>query len=380
MVFQRQALLWALIRLAAVGLLILPAARETANDLALYAGWLPQLASGQRPADQLWQYPVGFALLLGGLGTLGIGVPGLVLVNLAADLGILWLLRGTRGGTYWALAAAFVGPLMLMRMDSVATLLAVLGVMVAADRWRLSGVALGLGASMKLWPGVLLLVAPRQRWISRVAIAGMTVGLSALCAWLVFGAGPLLGTQGRRGLQVESLAAWPFMAARAAGLPVEVAFRNGAYEVVGAAPDLIAVLLTPISLALTLGLWGLIRRGVLADCREISSVLLVAVLLLSSRVLSPQFDVWLLALVALAMSRAVLPTLLVPAATGTALAAQVLYPYCYPDFLAGGLAGLVVQTLRLALLFVVLVAAGGAARRRDSAVSGEALSPVVTPG
>ena len=50
----------------------------------------------------MWQYPGGFALLLAGLGYIGVGIPGLFIANLIADVGVMALVRGTSGAWLWA--------------------------------------------------------------------------------------------------------------------------------------------------------------------------------------------------------------------------------------------------------------------------------------
>ena len=162
-----------------------------------------------------------------------------------------------------------------------------------------------------------------------------------------------MANQSRRGLQVESLAAWPFMVARAFGAPVELVIRNGCTEVAGPIADATAALLVPVTglILATLGMWSWrhLRPAGIYEAGAHSLTIIMA-LLLCSRVLSPQFIVWPLGLCGLMLKVRAVPRPLVACLLGSALLAQVLYPHAYLDFLDGGPIGLVIQSARLVLL------------------------------
>ena len=81
-------------------------------------------------------------------------------------------------------------------------------------------------------------------------------------------------------------------------------------------------------------------------------------LMVTSRVLSPQYNVWLVGMAALvwAAGSPRMRTATIPVAV-TAIAAQVLYPFSYIDIIEGGLIGVAVQTVRIVALLAAMVLA-----------------------
>ena len=366
MSFTRTLLLYLLVRLLVLGELLLPDGQYISGDLGIFAGWSRQIAAGTIPATDAWQYPPGFALVLWIIGSLGMGVGALLTLVLAADLGVLILLRRTAGARFWAVMPLLTGPMVLTRTDVILAFLAVAGL--GARGWPArSGVLLGLGASLKLWPGMVVGALPRRDGMTRAVGVVITYVAVAGLAWAVIGPTGFLSNQGTRGLQVESLAAWPFMVARALGFDVPIEFRSGANEIALPAADVVAWCLVPISLAivaaLTLHAWREGRPDAAVDVAR-RAALIVSVLLLTSRVLSPQFNVWLLGMMALVVAAQGWFTRGQAAALiSTCIAAQVLYPFAYDNFLGGGWLGLLVQTIRLAGLLGVAAVIWGQVRQ-----------------
>lgn len=356
---------WLAARLVAILTLGLPGGDYVPSDLHLFALWSDALAHGESITTDAWQYPPGVALVLAAAGLTQHSFAALLVVIVGSDAVLMARLVRTRGALLWALAGLLVGPMMLTRLDTLVTLVAVLGL--TAPVATRSGLLLGLGASLKLWPG--LLVSPPRGAVGRRALAAAAgYAATALVARLL-GAGPsFVGNQQARGLQVESVAAWPFMLARTLGAPVDLVFRNGATEVANGAADLVARWLLPVGVAaaLVVLVWAW-RRVPAADTgtAALVSLLVVLVLLVTSRVLSPQFDIWVLGLCALVQAHTRVPRRIVLPLAGAALAAQLLYPTAYPDYLAGGWAGLAVQTVRLGLLLASLVAVLAHLRRHN---------------
>jgi len=348
--------LWLVVRTVVLFELALPDGRYISGDAGLFAGWGRTLASGAALSTDAWQYPPGFALLIAGIAALGGGATALLALNLACDLLILRLVRGTPGALLWALAPLAMGLMMLTHLDTVVAALAVVGLSRAPGWGR--GLALGLGASLKLWPAALA-GASRPRAAVRTAVAAaLAYGATAVLARVLLGAESFTQNLAGRGLQVESLAAWPFMLARALGVDVPLDFRSGANEIALPLADDVARLLLPLSAVAVAGLWiwgwssGASARG-----RGLPmSLLLLVTLLLTSRVLSPQFSVWILALLALLVAHVRTPRPVVAAGFATAVLGHVLYPFAYDDFLAGGWPGLTIQTLRLAALLGLAIA------------------------
>jgi hypothetical protein len=184
-----------------------------------------------------------------------------------------------------------------------------------------------------------------------------------------------LGEQGARGLQVESVGALPFMVWNVvADVPTE--FRFGAMEV-----DVPITI--PLGLAITLaGFAVLAILGVLRLLGRLESsapadVALVALLvsIVTSRVLSPQYDVWIVGIAAATLldprSRTRLVVwLLVP----TLIVTQIVYPFAYGSFLNGDWWAVLLQVVRIGFLLAATTAGLGVvlgtALRRSAAIPG----------
>jgi hypothetical protein len=219
---------------------------------------------------------------------------------------------------------------------------------------------------------VLVLAALRRRDLPRGVAGALAASAVIAGALVVATVDPLsfLTGQRDRGLQIESLAAWPFLVARLAGAPVEVVYRYGAHELDAAGVDSVArgvVVLTVI----LLGVVAVQRlRGVLDEVSG-ADVALATVLftVATSRVFSGQYFIWLLALAAVTLgdpaSRMRRTTALLIAAGA---ATQVVYPWLYSALLDGNPVAVAVQTVRVGLTaaatvfaLVVLLRPGSAA-------------------
>lgn len=372
--------IWMALRLVLVAIIVgLIPWPEQVNDLTIYAGWVgDSLRYGRFPTDQMWQYPP----LAGPMFALGGWLPGdrlgFVVLFLGFDAAIMAMLThqarrtGLTGGCrLWALLPLVVGPLLLARFDVVPTAFAVAAVLMAA-RPLASGALAATGAWLKVWP-ILVLAALRRRDLPRGvagALAATAVLVGVLVATMVDPMSFLSG-QRDRGLQIESLAAWPFLVARLAGAPVEVVYRYGAHEIDATWVDLVArgvVVLTVI----LLGVVAVQRlRGAL-DGVSGADVALATVLVTvaTSRVFSGQYFIWLLALAAVTLgdptSRMRRTTSLVIAA---GLATHLVYPWLYSALLDGNPVAVAVQTVRVGLTVAATVAALGVLLRPGASAS-----------
>lgn len=345
----RDVLLWAAVRLVVVVMLLNPSAGPLMIELSIYESWSLALASGTTPSGDTWQYPPGYAILLGLAGWSGLGLPLLLGAILAADVAILISVRNTAGAPFWALAPLLIGPIFLTRLDVVVTAFAVVALVPRRTRLA-SGILLGLGTSMKLWPGTLVaaLSRPGVR-VRALAIAGV-YGLVTIVSGVLFGTDAFLTNMAGRGLQVESVAAFPFMVAGSLGAPVEISFENGSHQVDGPLADAIAAALPYLSAGCVAVLAVLWFRRPDPELVAPRSLLMVSLLLVTSRVLSPQFNVWVLGLISVTIARGLQTRGIVISATMTALAAHALYPFAYSSYLSGGLLGLSIQFIRVASL------------------------------
>ena len=348
---------WAATRLWCVALLLL--LPRTPFDVELYAAWGAGIASGSFPVDDpRWQYPDPVGLLLLPVGLVDRPIPLFVLMALAADLGImLAILRRWRrdasasvwGPWSWALAGLWLGGVLLTRLDVFPALCAVLALL--ATRPWLVGAFAGIGAGLKLWPAATIAVVDR-RWLAQ-AISGFLLSLAAsvVVVRLIAPAGDtFVAGQVSRGLHAEAVGALPFVIGALVGSPATLTATHGTIEVAASAAPLVSVLVTLAGLVIMAAL-ALLRwaRHIVAEPAD-GVATIVLVLLASSRVLSPQFATWALAVLAVALlstrTRLRGPAVLVAA---SALITQLVYPLDL-GWESSGVPAVVSQVVRLGLL------------------------------
>jgi hypothetical protein len=344
---------------------------DIVGDVKTYNRWSQAFASGHFPLhDPQWQYPPGAAIVIA-LPRIVRGMTGLsyytafyamaVLADLITFLLVVYRCwytaehsAGLRRVDYtgaWAYVVAIfmLGPIVYGRYDivvaMVATLALVLATGSAAWTWRLRGMAIGLGAAMKLWPAALAVGLPKRADGRRAllwAVAAALLPALALAAALP-GAFSFLTGQQNRGLEVESVLATPFLIARHLGYPGVIRHQYGAFEITG--PGVRVVLLCCEALTVAGFAWLLWwrRRADLAPGRWSPALYydaaLVAVLvaIVTSRVLSPQYLVWVVALIALCLtspnSALTGPCWLLLA---TISLTQIEFPLLFPRLVHGG--------------------------------------------
>ena len=331
------------------------------GDVVLYQVWVRGMTSGHGlPVhDERWQYPPGAAVVLLIAGLAPRYMWGLVGVVLVADAAVFFalLLRGQSplGAAVWVVGPSLLGPLTYARFDVVPTAFAVCGLL-WGRRPVLAGAALAIGGWVKVWP-VLLLGALRDRRavpgaLLGAAVASIAVVLALAATGQLGAATAFLAFQQARGLQVESVAATPFMVARAFGIGPPPVYQYGAMEVVTAGRD-VAVAVCTAGEALVLVLFAAAalrawRRPPPAAGSQPAgpptagpasadrALALVLGLMVTSRVLSPQYLLWALGLAATAVAmgsrrqRTTAGLLLVAAA-----ASHLVYPVLYGGVLSG---------------------------------------------
>lgn len=338
-----------------------PSGPSAFDDLLVYEGWLASLSEGVTPQDDRWQYPplAGLFFLVGTIGSQP--MVALICAILLVDLTLALFLfnHAARAGWFWIVAGLAVGPILVARFDVVPTLFAVLAV-VAASRPVVVGIWSALGASLKVWPVLVLLIVPRRQAVSGGSAFLIVASAILVLTSIIFSGTPgFLSGQGSRGLQVESVAALPFLLARAVGADISLEYRYGAMEVDSVGAGIAATIAVVVALVLFGWLAVLWWRGVL-EKQNASDVVLTALLfsVVTSRVFSPQFSIWLLGIGALCWaasdSRLHRSVGLVLAAT---VIAQILYPWGYTALLAGDLWAVVAQMLRIGLVVAATVLA-----------------------
>lgn len=276
----------------------------------------------------------------------------------------------------WAWLPLVTGPLLLARFDVVPTALAVAAVL-TATRPAVSATLATLGTWLKVWPVLMLLGLPR-RALPTAAAAVLASSIAILAAMFAFADDPLsfLAGQAGRGLQIEAVASLPFLLHRLAGGNIEVTYQFGAHELVGPGVSAIATGVAVSSLLVLLVL-GIARLSGRFEHLTAPDVALGAVLfsVLTSRVFSGQYFIWLLGLGAVCLgdprSRMARP---VGMLVVSGLASHLVYPWLYSALLAGEPIAVAVQAIR-----VVALAAAAILAARELARGPQLPGPVPNP-
>jgi hypothetical protein len=355
------------------------------GDVKLYDTWSHILDQGNFPySDWHWQYPPGAAVVfllpkllankVFGFGYVHTFLALALLVDLAtfvllfvagrrlASRGTAWHERAGAWAWVWGIFA--IGPVALGRYDVFATFIAVAALTVAAITYReplgawARGLLTGFGTIVKVWPVAVLIGEPRGAE-GRRSIKGALVG--AVVPTLLFlvtmnGALSFLKYQNARGLEIESVPAMPFVLLRWFGVHAySRQLRYGSYEIVGPGVYPIAQLMLPVTaLGILLLLWWRRRydhwtAATTADF-ALASVL---VYMVTYRVLSPQYLVWLVGLAAVClMYRDTTQRRACFILLAMLSMSQLEYPYYFQELVYGGTKAVLVLFVRNALLLL----------------------------
>ncbi|MET9296694.1 glycosyltransferase family 87 protein [Streptomyces sp. NPDC003077] len=288
----------------------------------VYTGWYPILSGGAFPLhDVSWQYPPGAALPLLAPGL----IPGLdyghAFVTLAAlcdavIFGMLLYVARRRGRSLaapwlWTVGLAVLSTMPLNRFDLHVTGVAMAALLVAGSRraWatRAFGALTALGATIKVWPALLLAGTARGRhtraaWTAAALAGAVVVGTLALAMPNAFS---FLVGQSSRGIQIESVGSLPFHLARHMGWSGTWAAKDGSHEFVGPGVEAVNVTMKVLTvLAFAWLLWWRHRSDRTAPWALPDAALTATLLfVVTSRVISPQYVVWLLGLAAVCLLR-----------------------------------------------------------------------------
>jgi len=193
------------------------------------------------PTPVLWVLVLPY--LLGAGTALGFKIA-FVGLMLALDLFFTVLLRrgpSPSAAWYWVGFGLALGPIIYLRLDLLPALGAAGAIIaLAAGRYRTSGVLLGLGAGLKVWPATVypITFSGQRNRDHRITVSFFVTGVALVIAALVYGGwGRLISPlqwQSGRGLQIESAWATVPMVARlfSPGYSVSLS-RWQAYEVFG---------------------------------------------------------------------------------------------------------------------------------------------------
>ena len=270
---------------------------------------LPSLVAG---AGNFHSYQSTFEILMASCGALTAGIVTFVLTRLRA-------IGTARLGVSVALVA--LSPLMLGSMarghyDFWPALLTVGAVAaLVAERPKLGFALLGLGAATKGYPAVLVPLAAIFVWRSQGRRAAMVcAGVFAAVAVAVFlpffvlaphGVWHSVTAQTSRPLEIESLGASLMLAAHQLwGAQLTADISHGSFNLGGGTAGLFASVESALTVVALIAVWLSFTRGPASAERLLrTSAAAVCAFVIFDRVLSPQYLIWLVPLVALVLGR-----------------------------------------------------------------------------
>ncbi|WP_312866393.1 glycosyltransferase family 87 protein [Streptomyces boluensis] len=369
--------LWLLTRtlllLCVLKVLIVPGPDVTSDVEVIYQGWYEILRTGTFPLDDVtWQYPPAAALAVLSPGLLPFldYLTAFAVLACCCDAAVLVLLRyaggrpgrRTAGAWVWTAGVPLLGPTAYARYDLMVTAVAVCALLAGARRARLLGVLVGLGALLKVWPALLLLgtrrgPATRTAWTTA---AGTVLGLLLAFAVTMPGALAFLDFQRDRGTEVESLGALVLHVARAFGWQGWMQLNYGSVEFLGPYVAVVstgAQALTALAFGWLL-LWRLRARAWAPSTPCDAAFAAVLLFTTTSRVISPQYLLWLVGLAAACLTYRArpmrTPALLTLAATGVTF---LEFPVWFSHVAASDPLGVSLLLLRNGLLVAATVTA-----------------------
>ncbi|WP_280411702.1 hypothetical protein [Nocardia asiatica] len=203
---------------------------------------------------------------------------------------------------------------------------------------------------------MVVVLGLRRRALWRMSAVMACVGVTATVGSTALGPGAwsFLRFQSERGLQLESVVATPLLIARLLNGGWTIVHRYGAEELSGPAVSAVArgcLVATILGGAVLLVIWWRVRPPA-------ADLVLAAVLLAlaTSRVLSPQYLVWAVAVASVCAldsrttQRPVLALVLL-----TALVSQVEFPFLYDRVATGSWPGVIVLMVRNGMLLCATV-------------------------
>ena len=335
------------------------AADDRIADLYVYSVVADLVGDGHVPyRDFPFEYP---PLALGPLVGLGGSEAGWAVAALVA-LAAMQLVAGRRAAWLLALVPLLCGALVRTKFDLLPAWFAVAGVVaLVRHRPRAAGVLLGLGALLKLWPALLLLVRPGRRVL---AAGALTIAAGCLPFVLLGGfPGAMVDFHTDRPVQIESTPASVLFAlgdSHVTGAPIRPdEFKSNGLD--GGPADTVRWLFAVLQVAAVAGMLWLSARRRDGDAVVLGALGAVLAFVALGAVLSPQYLLWLLPLAALAAARGhVVPALLVAAA---AVATRLWFPGRYPDLLVEEGAVIALVAVRNLLLLTALAATARALAR-----------------
>ncbi|MFB6840860.1 glycosyltransferase 87 family protein [Streptomyces sp. NPDC056361] len=313
--------LWGLTRiivlLCVFKVVVVPGPDVTREVGEIYQGWSEVLRSGTYPLDDAtWQYPpaAAFAVLAPALlPFLGYTAAFFSLAFLC-DAFVFGLLvrtgrrpgRSMRGAWLWLAAVPLLGPTAYARYDIMVAAVAAAALLAAVRSPRTLGVLAGFGAVLKVWPALLLVGTPKGRvtWRCWPVAAGAGAAVLLWCVVWMPGALAFLSYQSERGTEVESLGAMVFHVARNLGWDGVARMNYGSMEFIGPYVPWVSAGAMGMTVAAFgwLALWRLRARRFVSSTMADAAFVAVLLFTVTSRVISPQYMIWLFGLAAVCLA------------------------------------------------------------------------------
>lgn len=373
---------WAITRIAMTLLLTVDSEVQGAGDVWRYNAVADALLHGTGDHRvRIWEYP---------LGSLGVILPPLMLgardasdylvafVTFAVAFDFLALLgvlltapRGRynrSGAALWIAGPLALGLVSLTRLDIVACAAAAIGtaMTVRYRRDALAAAVLSAGALVKVWPGLIFLgviawSTQRRRALSVALLPVLfLIVVTTLFKWWYL-AFPFLSYQRDRGLQIESFAALPMLwLDKFNVLDYGREFRFGAQQITGPGTHLITAMLSVLMVVLLCGLALALRSHrarqlTTQDRLLLTAALVVSCLIVTSKVFSGQYMLWLLLVVAMTLGSGRVADLHAAALVlSAAVLTHAIYPALYPNLVDRQVLPLTILTLRDGLVLFAI--------------------------
>ena len=337
--------------------------------LYAYKPWLDSMLGGGRwlgiNAAWVYPFPVLAPLFLANLIWPFSYLGGWLTLAIASNMGALcWLVLRDRQsvslGWYWLAATLALGPISLSRVDGISVAIALVAVSaLSRGSTRLAAAWLTLASWLKVWPiaiiAALWLAVRRRAWVALTAVISSVV---ILAIGVVLGGNQELlsfvFTQGNRGIQIESIAAMPWMWLAAFGGEASVYYDQVilTFQVSGAGTEFVGSLMTwlmALSFAATavLGWLGSKRGRPAGELLSLLSLACTLELIVFNKVGSPQYLGWLIlpCLIGLLYRAARWRFVAVSVVVASALT-QLIYPVFYDDLLTLQFMPLLLLTVR----------------------------------
>lgn len=383
------------------------------SDIPLYHHYAARMAAGEMPfsgdflveypplalplfrlpghVDDLEDYIAAFAMWMGLIALLTAALTSLTAHSLWPSGRNAWV-----AGLLFPAGLALTGAIVVNRYDiAVAAMLAGF-LLCLVRRWHLTAaVILGLGFALKLTPAILLpllIIASHPRGWPKLLLAFTLAAAVPFLPFLAAGADSILHVfryHMERPLQIESVLGTPMLLGQLFGADwASHANSHGSQSLIAPGAEFAAASAGFLTLLALAGAYGLAwrRRAVIAASDEagvLAAMLLILTLMCTSKVLSPQFFIWLLPAWALVSARDPVLGIL---GGNALLLTQIEFPALYWRFVdmePGPVAVVVARNLVLAAMLALAAwrlwrLPADTDRRSPSATSASATRPAAS--